>query len=307
VSSVDRLVTLWWVAVTAVVTFFHLPSVAGWLGTQMPTVQAAIYAAAIAIFGVIINNFVSAWNASRQLQHDREKHEADQKMGLRRGIYLGLAETIRDGFNAIMWWADPGREHKEIVEARRQAGKYAAQVHFMGSPALVAATLECERIVDEAAVRVRIRRDQYNAECDRMLALRRRIDSHRANRDAAIETLKSTAIKGALPQAEFNSLQRLAEHAEELAQPLAVQHDDILAKLPALRWQLWNFARSEQRAAIPALLKLVEAARSELGESIDMSVYQMAISQLTQDDKSDIELQQLFRVPLAESDATTSQ
>ena len=300
-SSADRWVVLWWAAVVAVVAILHLSNFMSWISGLPPTVQGAIYAATIAISGVVINNLVSAWNTSRQLQHDREKQEAEQKMELRRDIYLGLAETIRDGFNAIMWWADPGQEHKEIIEARRQAGKYAAQVHLMGAPALVAATLECERVVDEAAVRVRILRDQYLAAQNRMLHLRKRIDAHRATRDAAIEAVKAAALKGTLDQTEAQRLQSLAEHEESSAHPLAMQHDDILGRLPGLRWKLWDYARGEQRAAVPALIALVRAARDELGETIDMGVYDMAFQQLKKDEKADRELRELFGVSAATS------
>lgn len=303
-SRFERLVLLWWCGVTALAAVVHFPGVSSWLAAQNATVQGAVYAATIAIVGVVINNLVSAWNTGRQLQHDREKQEAQLRMDLRRDIYLGLAETIGDGFNAIMWWADPGQEHAEIVKARRQAGKFAAQVHLMGSPSLVEATLRCESVVDDAAVRVRIRRDEYMRQRSSMLELRKRIDALRATRDAAVDALKAHVMSGTLTPADAQRLQTLVQNQEAAAAPLATQHNHILGRLPRMRWELWNYARGQQRECLPALISLVEAARAELDERIDMSVYATAGRQLEPDPTADNDLQRLFGV--APSAAPTS-
>lgn len=276
-----------------------------WLNVQTPTVQAAVYAAGIAMAGVIVNNIVALIGiginnhvaqrkTALELEHDREQKKAERKLTLRRDIYLGLAAHILDGINAITAWADLGLEHKDIVEARRRNAKYLAQVHLMAGPPMVEAVAACNRAIDQAIIRVRIGRDKLLAIQARMRNLRSKIDAHRLQASAAFDMVRTKGLTAPIASDEYERLKNIATAEEAQAQTLAIEHDQILDDLRVQKWQLFCDALERQRETYVLALAVVSATRVELGESIDMSVYQKVLGK---DDAGTAELRLLFGLP----------
>lgn len=279
---------------------------------------AACVAAVVALLGFIVNNVVTYLNTGRQLrqdqaktqqqlahdrertaqqlEHDRQKQEADRRLTLRRDIYLGLAEYMNDSIRAIKAWAEPAVPHAEIVAAWWRASKYQGQVHLMGQPPLIEAIVTFNRTIDDAVIEIRTGRDSLLRQEKKLSGLRQQIDSDRKLAAAAEDTIHSKGLQAPLPSAEIERLLKIAEALTDRANATAQQHDAALAAMQEQRWALFSRALSLQKVAYRAAVSVVRAARAELGEVIDMDVYDRI---LNAEDSSDdgAAIRHLFGLP----------
>lgn len=275
--------------------------------------------AGVAIIGLIVNNIVTYKNTGRQLEHDRkktaqqeardrEKVEATRRLDLRRDTYMGLAQHVYDTFVFLIALADIGLELKDIAVQRRSAQKFAAQVHLMAQPELVEATSLGLAAIDRAALQVRLRRDQVLSEQSKMLQLRKQIDEHRARANEAWKIFRQIGLEGKGTPPDFQRLEKIAKAEEAAAAPLAERHDEILLhQLPRMQYELWTFAVARQHELIPAIHKIIAAARAELGESIDMSIYYRDMDKLREVAEANAEsLRQLFGMKPSHQEPTTA-
>jgi hypothetical protein len=289
-----------------------------WVQAQPDPVRAGIYAAGVAVLAIVVNNVVALiglaiTNAvtlrktraelqhdrdrtAKQLEHDRALAEAQRKLDLRRDTYMGLAEHILAGINTITAWGDFGLQFAQIVEDRKRAAKYSAQIHLMAQPPLVDAVSRCNQAIDAAIIRVRVKREAVAVQEHKMKQLRKRIDAHRAQAEAAVARIRTKGLDGPLPNDVFQHLQNIAEKENNQAHQLAIEHDDILLKvLPEMRCNLFADALDETKEIYPLVKHVIAAARAELGEQIDMSVYDEVLAHASDTDRG--QLRKLFGLP----------
>lgn len=266
-----------------------------WVTTQPDTVKGAIFASTIAITGVILNNVVTAWNTGRQLKHDREQKSSERAIALRREIYLGVAQHIQEGINTITRCADLTLDHKTIFQAKSESAHFMAKMHLMAKPALLKAVAIADEAINNAIVRTRIRRE---AVLGIQKAVERQDQQLGLHHKAAMQLdqqLSAKRLAGDASNDEVSRLQGQLAHEAAKVDELLTALNASSTELKRSHYELFAFAWEEQRQIYPLLTAAVTAARDELGESIDMTVYKDLLT--VEAPEYQANLKQLFGVP----------
>jgi hypothetical protein len=248
-----------------------------WL-LQSDTVKGAVLGAGVAMVGVIINGLVSGWNTSRQLKHDREQRATERSISLRRDIYLGVAEHLQGSLLALQKLADLGLEVREIVDLQLRSAHFVAKLHLMGKPKLIESVALASKQLVAANFRVRLARDVLIAQNEKLKQLRARIEGHRKAAADAMAVFKSNALQRPPTAGETDRLAGIFKSESDEAERLAREHDTLFLDFKAKSAELWHKALTEQFSLYPQIISVAAAAREELGEEIDTSVYSRAMA-----------------------------
>ncbi len=240
---------------------------------QSDTVKGAVLGAIVAMLGIIINGLISGINTGRQLAHDRKQRAEERALSLRRDIYLGVLEHLNNCSTALISITDSKLSYKEIFEKSTESAQFVAKLHLMAKPPLIRAVSDAMNQFMQALVRIRGERQKIERLLTDVENILQQSKSHRGLAGATVVTLRERALSPA-PVGDEPALQRRFDQEHAAASALDAQAE---AKQPAINRagaELMAIAMNEKRALLPKLYAVAEAARAEIGESIDMTVYQ---------------------------------
>lgn len=241
---------------------------------QSDTVKGAVLGATVAMVGVIINGFATAWNTSRQLAHDVKQRGEERALVLRRDIYLGVAQHLQARLRTISNLSDLTLEHREVFKDERDSAHYVAKLHLMGKPLLLEAVTTAGETINTAMVRVRIERQRLQQIEGTKTRLLQQITAHRKSAADAIAYFKSKGLESPVQADESSRIEQIIKAEFAKADELSEKHDALLEEYRHGVAALWIQVGEEQKALYPLLIPVIAAARAELGETIEMSVYE---------------------------------
>jgi hypothetical protein len=267
-----------------------------WL-TMSDTLTGVVIGSAFTIAGVLITNIVTAFNTGRQLKHDREEKARERQLALRREIYLGAAEALQDSVDSIMRFADLNLDHKDVVEGYTRSKHYLAKLHLVAGPDLVDAVTAAAQRAHQGRTRIRLMRKPLLELMGRLRMHRTQMEGHQAYVRQATDHIRALGLEGPIPQERSNSILRAMKAAGELSLQEAAKHDQLAGQLREGVFSMVQAAFEEEQSVAPMLVPAVEAARKELGEEIDMTVYVRVLERSKPEDNET--LAKLLGVPPA--------
>jgi len=111
------------------------------------------------------------------------------------------------------------------------------------------------------------------------------MERHQAFGDKTADLLKDLGLQGPLPPDRTAAILRMSASAAELSQKEAAKHDELAQQLRAGLLAMVEAAFQEEQAIAPLLLPVIQAARKELGEEIDMTVYRRVLDRSKPEDR----------------------
>lgn len=286
----------WWIVAAAAIAFFvNSPRIFSWLSEQDKTVQAAIYAPAIALLGVIVNTLASGWNTGRQLEQARAQDDRKTALELKREVFLGVADHIDDALETIVNFADPGLDHKDVVERLQRNSHFLARLQLVGSIELNRDVAVVDAEISLGIAKVRIAREALDRQLNKLRAVQAGIDGHETRAAAAEKLFRDRGLAGTLDQPSIARLEGIAKSEREAIEMLRTMQTGLVEAVRQERWSLHKIALDERSRVQAVLGAAVGRARTELGSPTDSDAYGKVVAELAPTRQAQrAELERLF-------------
>ena len=192
--------------------------------------------------GVWLTNRGNLRNLRQQLAHDRTQKKTEYELGIRRDVYLGVAQSVSEGITAISRLTDLSISNSEAIEKYKNNSSQIAKIHIVAREQTAIAFLEFMRGLSQAMLRVSIARKPVQAIKDQMALHLERMNRHNSSRDQALELIKQMSLNGIRDDEKFNRLSDAFEYEQSQASEAALEHDKLLDQLKPEHFKLFQIA-----------------------------------------------------------------
>lgn len=266
-----------------------------WLTGFPEQTQGIIIGSVFTLSGVWLTNRGNLRNLRQQFSHDRTQKKIEHELGLRRDVYLGVAQSISEGMTAISRLADLSISYAEAVEKFKENSSQIAKIHIVAKEETAIAFLEFMREFSKAMTRMSIARRPVQAIKDQMEVHLESMRRHQGNRDQALELMKQMTLNAIRDDEKFKRISDAFEYEQEQATKAALMHDELFEKLKPAHMQLFKVALDEQRGLFKTLVPALKSIREELGMPIDAIEYGSALAR--SDGFDEETLNEIFGLP----------
>lgn len=266
-----------------------------WLTGLSEQTQGILIGSIFTLSGVWLTNRGSIRNLRQQLSHDRTQKKIEHELGLRRDVYLGVAQSISEGITAISRLSDLSITYAEAINKFKENSSQIAKIHIVAREETAIAFLDFTREFSKAMTRVSIARRPVQAIKDQMGVQIERVRRHQSNRDQALELMKQMTLNGIRDDEKFKRLSDAFEYEQEQINKAAAMHDELLEKLKPANMDLFKTSLDEQRGLFKTLIPALKNIRDELGIPIDAVKYGEALARSDGFDEGT--LKEMFGLP----------
>lgn len=266
-----------------------------WISGLSEQTHGILIGSAFTLTGVWLTNRGNLRNLRQQLSHDRVQKKTEYELGIRRDVYLGVAQSVSEGITAISRLTDLTISYVDALRKYKDNSSQIAKIHIVAREETALAFLEFMRNFSQATMRVSIARKPVQAIKDQMSLHLERMHRHNGNRDQALELIKQMSLNGVRDDDKFRRLSDAFEYEQSQATKAALQHDDFLEQLKPAHLKLFQTALEEQRALFKTLMPALKNIRDELGMPIDTARYSAALARA--DGFDEPTLREIFGLP----------
>ena len=250
-----------------------LSAIEGLLGSIPPTFWATLIGALFVLVGVIVTNRANDRRLEKQLAHDRDAHNRERQMSLRRDVYLAAAEAISAGLYTTGQYINLEIPYEKITEAYQAKAPSIAKVQVIAKEETIEALVAFSNELTATFLRLAAHRMPLMQQKQRADFLQTQVNKALGEQTAILEEMKHYNREGISDQQKWELLNRsfgsVNRHLDQLIQEQRAQGLTFYSSYTKFveKW-------AEALAVLSQLLvPVVLAARKELELPIDETEY----------------------------------
>ncbi|MGQ2921869.1 MAG: hypothetical protein ACT6SF_20480 [Hydrogenophaga sp.] len=252
------------------------------------TLKAALLGAFVALIGVSATNRANQKNLRAQLEHDRLSRAKEHALGLRKEIYLNVAETLAEGLRAVIALNDLSKNSIEIIQPYSSKAASMARIHVIAQERTAILFAEFAGKIDQCFIDLRLARQPIEQIYADMRYRERQRNEHGTSRNQMFELFKQERLAGQVSNERIEILKEMFERERELEDRYEAERAELAKKLLPLHHAFTQRCFEERDRAVRTALPLLASVRSELELPIDETLYAQVLKP-SEDRKKNLE------------------
>lgn len=227
----------------------------------------------LTLSGVFLTNRATNRRLHQQLEHDRLLKQKERDLSLRKEIYLAAAETIAEGLNSLIRFADLRIPHDKLSERYIEKSASIAKVHVVASEPTARALLTFLSELSAAFLRLYAKRYPLSSEYESLAVLDEQIKTFAKERDRWLEEMKQFNLEGVPDARKWEVIQGNFEFERGRIAQTIQERATRRVQLGQRQLEYMQDCLAELKRVAPLLLPAVVGIRHELELTIDEEAY----------------------------------
>lgn len=231
------------------------------------------------ITGVALTNRASDKRLRAQFEHERELKTKDREMALRKEVFLGAAEAVAAGMNAIGRFANFDIPNDQVTNGYIDKAPAISKVHVIACTDTVQALAQFTSRLTSLYVALFARRYELLNEKNVIGILDNQVAQFEKERDRVIEMIKQHNIEGIINPRRWDVLQHNFEFEQKRIIEALERRAQLMAALAPKQLQFMRDCIAYTAELGEMLFPLLASVRAELELPLDEYAYRTVMEE----------------------------
>jgi hypothetical protein len=236
-------------------------------------IWSAIIASCLTFLGVLWTNKGNERRQSALLEHEKQKYRSEQKLALKKEVFLNVARSFADVLGIIPKLINLDFSQKEIETQIADHSGIVAKSYLAAKETSVAEILNYSAETAESFIHLMKDRAVILDHKKASEIYQTYVDSANAEKDRVISILKELSLQGRKDPAIFDYLNETYEVQEGIVQKNTKSKEEQLSTLAPLHISFTKKCLSEHSRLLSMLPPMTIALRKELENDEDSQIF----------------------------------
>jgi hypothetical protein len=236
-------------------------------------IWSAIIASCLTFLGVLWTNKGNERRQSALLEHEKQKYRSEQKLALKKEVFLNVARSFADVLGIIPKLINLDFSQKEIETQIADHSGIVAKSYLAAKETSVAEILNYSAETAESFIHLMKDRAVILDHKKASEIYQTYVDSANAEKDRVISILKELSLQGRKDPAIFDYLNETYEVQEGIVQKNTKSKEEQLSTLEPLHISFTKKCLSEHSRLLSMLPPMTIALRKELENDEDSQIF----------------------------------
>lgn len=241
-------------------------------------------------WGVVVGSFFSIAAVAQtnragdrrlrsQFEHEREQKTKDREMALRKEVYLGVAEAVAAGMNAISRFSNLDLPTDQITNAYVDKAPAIPKAHVIARTGTVQALARFTGELNTIYLKLFARRFELLRDKNAITFLDDQIVVFGKERDRALEIIKQHNIEGVVDERRWKILQQNYEFEQKRINETVSRRAELAGVLNPIQLEFMRECVTHTSKLVQLIVPVLSAMRAELELPLDEHAYRQVMEE----------------------------